>query len=97
VTAEAILRSVRGGNVHAMYLLLGGAEVLEVQAEPGCRAEGRSVQDAARRAHTRIAALVRDGRVIIPHGDERVEGGDRMVLFNAIRGVADVGSTFGAA
>jgi trk system potassium uptake protein TrkA len=97
VTAEAILRSVRGGNVHAMYLLLGGAEVLEVQAEPGCRAEGRSVQDAAKRAHTRVAALVRDGKVIIPHGDERVESGDRMVIFNAIRGVADVGSTFGAA
>jgi Trk K+ transport system NAD-binding subunit len=34
--------------------------------------------------------------VIIPRGEERVERGDRMVLFNAIRGVADVGSTFGA-
>jgi trk system potassium uptake protein len=96
VTAEAILRSVRGGNVHAMYLLIGGAEVLEVQAEKGCRADGRSVQEAGKRAHTRIAALVRDGKVIIPHGDEHVQGGDRMVLFNAIRGVADVGPTFGS-
>jgi trk system potassium uptake protein len=96
VTAEAILRSVRGGNVRAMYLLLGGAEVLEVQAEPGCRAEGRTVKDAGKRAHTRVAALVRDGKVIIPHGEERVQGGDRMVIFNAIRGVADVGSTFSA-
>jgi trk system potassium uptake protein len=97
VTAEAILRSVRGGNVHGMYLLLGGAEVLEVQAEVGCRAEGRPVVEASRYAHTRIAAVVRDGAVIIPHGaQERVEGGDRLVLFNAIRGVADVGAAFGA-
>ena len=96
VTAEAILRSVRGGNVHAMYLLLGGAEVLEVQAEAGCPADGRTVKDAGKRAHTRVAALVRDGKVIIPHGEERVQGGDRMVIFNAIRGVADVASTFGA-
>jgi trk system potassium uptake protein len=96
VTAEAILRSVRGGNVHGMYLLLGGAEVLEVQAEPGCRADGRSVGDAGKYAHSRVAALVRDGRVIIPRGQERVEAGDRLVLFNAIRGVADVGAAFGA-
>jgi trk system potassium uptake protein TrkA len=97
VTAEAILRSIRGENVHAMYLLIGGAEVLEVQADPGCEAEGRTVQDTARRAHTRVAALVRDGQVIIPRGEERVRGGDRMVIFNAIRGVADVRSTFSAA
>jgi trk system potassium uptake protein TrkA len=97
VTAEAILRSIRGENVHAMYLLIGGAEVLEVQADPGCEAEGRTVQDTARRAHTRVAAVVRDGQVIIPRGEERVRGGDRMVIFNAIRGVADVRSTFSAA
>jgi trk system potassium uptake protein TrkA len=97
VTAETILRSVRGESVQAMYLLLGGAEVLEVQADPGCAAEGRTVKDTARRAHTRVAALVRDGKVIIPRGDERVHAGDRMVIFNAIRGVADVRSTFTAA
>jgi trk system potassium uptake protein len=97
VTAETILRSVRGESVQAMYLLLGGAEVLEVQADPGCAAEGRTVKDTARRAHTRVAALVRDGEVIIPRGHERVQGGDRMVIFNAIRGVADVRSTFTAA
>jgi trk system potassium uptake protein TrkA len=97
VTAEAILRSIRGENVHSMYLLMGGAEVLEVQADPGCAAEGRTVQDTARRAHTRVAALIRDGEVIIPRGEERVRGGDRMVIFNAIRGVADVRSTFSAA
>ncbi|MEA2270956.1 MAG: hypothetical protein QOC64_3566, partial [Solirubrobacteraceae bacterium] len=43
------------------------------------------------------AAVVRDGQVIIPRGEERVRGGDRMVIFNAIRGVADVRSTFSAA
>jgi trk system potassium uptake protein len=44
VTAEAILRAVRGEHVHAMHLLLGGAEVLEVEAEAGCRAEGRTIK-----------------------------------------------------
>jgi len=34
VTAEAILRAVRGPNVHAMYLLTGGAEVSRSRPAP---------------------------------------------------------------
>ncbi|HEV2062762.1 MAG TPA: Trk system potassium transporter TrkA [Solirubrobacteraceae bacterium] len=97
VTAETILRQVRGENVHAMYLLLTGAEVLEVQVDPGSHADGRTVEQTAVRAHARVAALVRDGKVLIPRGDERVQSGDRMLMFNTRRGIADVQSTFTAA
>lgn len=97
VTAEAILRAVRGPSVHAMYLLSGGAELVEIQAGAGCRAEGRTVAAASSDAHTHVAAIVRDGRVLIPEGDERVQGGDRLVLFNVRQGVAQLRSTFGAA
>jgi len=97
VTAEAILRAVRGENVHSMYLLLGGAEVLEVEADPGCEADGWTVEQAAQRAHTRIAAILRGGKVLMPDAGERIRAGDRMLLFNTHRGVADVQSTFKAA
>jgi len=97
VTAEGILRAVRGENVEAMFLMLSGAEVLEVAAAPGCRAEGRTVDQTDSMAHTHVAALVRDGRVILPGGRESVEGGDRLVLFNTRRGVADLKRPFTAA
>jgi trk system potassium uptake protein TrkA len=97
VTAEGILRAVRGPNIHAMYLLGGGAEVVEVQADPGCRAEGRTVASTNSRAHTHVTAIVRDDRVLIPHNDERVEAGDRLVVFNARQGVADLRTSFNAA
>jgi trk system potassium uptake protein len=97
VTAEAILRSVRGANVHAMHLLLGGAEVLEVQVEDGCKAAGRSVADTAAMARGRVAAVVRDGEVVMPRGQDPVRGGDRVLIFNPRQGVADVRSTFKAA
>jgi trk system potassium uptake protein TrkA len=96
VTAEAILRAVRGKHVHAMHLLLGGAEVLEVEAEPGCRAEGRTVEQADAMARTHIAAIVRDGRVVIPDTTERIQTGDRVLVFSPRRGVADVRRAFTA-
>ena len=97
VTAEAILRSMRGENVHAMHLLLGGSEVLEVHAEPGCRAEGRTVEQANSIGWTHVAAIVRDGRVLMPDAGERVRAGDRVLVFSPRQGVADVRRTFKAA
>lgn len=97
VTSEAILRAVRGENIQAMYLLLGGGEVLEVEADPGCQAEGRTIEQTDSMARTHVAAIVRDGRVILPEeGREMVRGGDRLVVFNTRRGVADVKRTFTA-
>jgi trk system potassium uptake protein TrkA len=97
VTAEAILRAVRGPNVHAMYLLSGGAEVIEVQADPGCQAEGETVGRANRRARTHVAAIVRDDRVLMPNDDERLKARDRLVVFNTRQGVADLSTTFNVA
>ena len=97
VTAEAILRAVRGDQVHAMHLLLGGAEVLEVEARSGCRADGRTVEQTDAMAWTHIAAIVRDGRVVIPEPSERIRAGDRVLVFSPRRGVADVHRAFMAA
>jgi trk system potassium uptake protein TrkA len=97
VTAEAILRAVRGASVEGMYLLSAGAEVLEVVAAEGCKAAGRTVSDASSLAVTRIAAIVRDGEVLIPDGDDKIRGGDRVIAFNSREGVADVREVFEAA
>ncbi len=97
VTAEAILRAVRGGNVRAMYLLAGGAEIVEVEADPGCLAQGRTIENTNSHARTHITAIVRDGRALIPDGSERVAPHDRLVVFNTRQGVAELRKTFDAA
>ncbi|HEV2060076.1 MAG TPA: Trk system potassium transporter TrkA [Solirubrobacteraceae bacterium] len=97
VTAEAILRAVRGPNVHAMYLLSGGAEVVEVQASAGCNADGRTIEAVNSDALTHVTAMVRDDRVLIPEKDERLRAGDRLVVFNVRQGVAKLHQTFDAA
>jgi trk system potassium uptake protein TrkA len=96
VTAEAILRAVRGRNVEGVHLMLGGAEVLDVRVDDGCKADGRTVDSAAVMASTRVAAIVRNGRVIIPGPDERIHGDDRVITFNARSGVSKVGPAFKA-
>jgi trk system potassium uptake protein TrkA len=96
VTAEAILRAVRGPSVHAMYLLTGGAEVIEVQADVGCEADGRSIASTNTRARTRITAIARDGRVHMPTAEERIRSGDRLVAFNTHQGVSNLRATFDA-
>ena len=97
VTAEAILRAVRGAHVEAVHLLLGGAEVLEVRVDAGSRADCTSVDRAAAIAHCRIIAIVRDGKVMFPDGQDQILGGDRVISFNALRGVSDVAKAFRAA
>ena len=96
VTAEAILRAVRGTHVEAVHLLLGGAEVLEVVVDAGSPAEGRPVPSVASLAATRIAAIVRGRKVIVPADGEVVQAGDRLITFNARRGVSDVAGAFKA-
>jgi trk system potassium uptake protein TrkA len=91
VTAEAILRAVRGSNVEAVHLLLGGAEVLELQVEPGCQADGQTPAQVEATAYTHIAAIVRDGRVLMPDAAQVVRGGDRIVVFHPRRGVSEIG------
>jgi len=97
VTAETILQAVRGENVHAMHLLLGGAEVLEVQVQEGCKADGRTIEQVDSMIWAHVAGIVRDGRVVIPEEGERVTAGDRVVVFSPRRGVADVDRAFRAA
>jgi len=97
VTAEAILRSVRGANVAAVHLMIEGAEILEVLAPAGCEAEGRSIQATAALTKARVAAIVRGEKVLFPLPDERVRAGDRVLIFNPRRGVADVQRSFQAA
>ncbi len=96
VTAEAILRVVRGDNVEAIHLLLGGGELTDVTVDAGCRADGKSVRSAESIATTRVAAIVRRDRVLFPTDGETVQAGDRVITFNARRGTNAIAAAFDA-
>lgn len=94
VTAEAILRAVRANQVEAVHLLLVGAEVVEVEVDEGAFAIGRSAERAGLSARTHVAAILRNSRVVIPDGNEKIQAHDRLVTFSPRRGVAELARAF---
>jgi trk system potassium uptake protein len=81
VTAEEILRFTRDPRTQAMAILEGGgAEVIEIEV----RAQSRLIGVPFRQlpvSDSFIGAIVRGEDVIFPHGDDHLEGGDRVVIF----------------
>jgi len=86
-TAEAILRFVRVDTVRAMHLTISGAEVLDLNADPGSAIVGARAEPAGRLSGCEVGAILRDGRVLIPAAGERIQAGDRVLLFRR-RGTA---------
>ncbi len=94
VTAEAILRVVRGDNVEAIHLLLGGGELTDVHVDAGCKAEGRTIASVEPMAGTRVVAIVRGKRALFPEAQETVQAGDRIITFNARHGTNAISAAF---
>jgi len=96
-TAEAILRFVRADVVRALHLTLSGAEVLDLEADPGAPIVGARAVSVDRLEGCEIGAILRGEDVVIPEdGEERIHAGDRVLLFR-LRGAApDVERAFDA-
>jgi len=87
-TAEAILRFVRSDALRAMHLTLSGAEVLDLHADPGSPVEGAPAETVGLLEGCEVGAILRDDKVVIPEQGDRVEAGDRVLLFR-LRGAAE--------
>ncbi len=85
VTIGSLLAHVRRGDVVKVHSLRhGAAEAIEAVAH-GNRDEskvvGRKIEEINLPKGAAIAALVRDGRVIIAHHDTEIETDDHVILF----------------
>ncbi|MEA1932494.1 Lrp/AsnC family transcriptional regulator [Halohasta litorea] len=66
--------------------LAGGSEIVEVTAGGEAPIVGRQLSQASRRGivddDTLVIAIERDGKVLTPHGETRIEAGDLVTLFS---------------
>jgi trk system potassium uptake protein TrkA len=89
ITISTILRHVRRGAISALYTLREDfGEVIEAEALPGSRLVSGALRRIGMPAGMLVGAVVRQGEVIIPNGDTRIEPGDRViavVAYNALR------------
>ena len=97
ITCDNILRYVRarangeGTAVEKMYRLMNGkAEALEFIARPEDRYIGKPLKNLQMRKNTLVAVIVRQGRVIVPFGNDHIEGGDSVIIMAKETGIGDL-------
>ena len=87
-----VVDRIDGGRASLLAILQEGqARVVELTAPAGLRPT--AVKDLRLPRDSIIGTVLRDGEVIVPHGDQRIEGGDRLVVCckdAAVRGVRDL-------
>jgi trk system potassium uptake protein TrkA len=82
LTAAAIIRFLRRGDVVSVALLEGGkGEVLEIIAGPKGRILGKRLSEARFPKGALAGAIVRADDVIVPRGDDVIDTGDTVILF----------------
>ena len=81
VTAEEIVRFTRDPRTLSVAFLEDDrAEVLEIEVRATSKLIDIPFRDLPI-TDSIIGAIIRNGDVIFPHGDDRLAGGDRVVLF----------------
>lgn len=97
ITAEAIIAYVRakknsiGSNVETLYHIFSDrAEAIEFKIQNGSPVVGIPLKDLPLKKNLLVACITRDGRVIIPGGNDVIEVGDRVVVVTMESGFKDV-------
>ncbi|CAN5682273.1 Trk system potassium transporter TrkA [soil metagenome] len=94
ITAGAILRFVRKGDVMAVNVLESGAEMIEMRVPENCEVAGRSLSEVGFPDGAIVGAVLRNGDVVIPTGDEVLQKGDDAVIFTVESTVDEVERLF---
>lgn len=82
ITTSNILKIIRGGKIVSVSLLIGGdGEVTEIIIGKDIPVIGKKIKDLKLPKGVIIGSIVRDGKIIIPNGDSRLEANDRIVVF----------------
>ena len=94
ITAGAILRFVRKGEVVAVNVLESGAEMIEMRVPDRCPVAGRPLSEVGFPDGAIVGAVMRDGDVVIPTGAEVLKKGDDAVIFTVESAVDEVERLF---
>ncbi|MEA1940167.1 MAG: NAD-binding protein, partial [Candidatus Caldatribacteriota bacterium] len=81
-TASAILRFIRKGKIISLTLLKEGkAEVIELIVNSSSKVINTPLKNTKLPKNSIIGAIVRENKVIIPHGDDIIQADDKIIIF----------------
>ena len=95
MTVSTILQHARRGSIRRVHAVQNSAaEVIEAEALETSPLVGKPLRDAELPDGFRLGAVVRDNKVIIPHGDTELRAHDRVVMFALAGKVREVEQMF---
>ncbi len=97
ITSDMIVRYVRamnntvGSNVETMYKIIKGKiEASEFAISEGSPVIGVPLSELQLKNDVLVAAILRAGDVIIPHGQDAIQSGDGVIVVTKILGLSDI-------
>lgn len=91
ITASAILKYVRGGNVISLTTVAEGkAEIMEAEVKDGSVLIGKTLHEAEFPRKSLIGAIIRDNNVIIPSGSDKILNKDKLIIFTLYESIKKV-------
>ena len=97
ITADMILRYVRaknntqGNNVETMYnIIQDKVEASEFIIKENSPIAGVPLKDLNLKENVLVASILRDGAVMVPHGNDAIQAGDRVVIVTSLLGLTDI-------
>jgi len=81
ITTNNILKFIRGSNIESLYRIIEGqAEIIEVIADSSTWILNTKIKKLGLPKDIIIATIVRKNEVVIPHGNDIIKEGDRVIL-----------------
>lgn len=81
ITSNQILKYVMGNNIESLYRIIEGqAEITEIIADSSSRILNTKLKKLGLPKDVIIATIVRKNEVVIPHGNDIIKEGDRVIV-----------------
>ncbi len=91
ITAGTILKYVRSGNILSLTTVAEGkAEIMEAEAKKGSILIGKTLREVELPRKTLIGAIIRDNKVIIPSGEDKIISNDKLIIFTLHESIRQV-------
>jgi len=91
ITASAILKYVRSGNIISLTTVAEGrAEIMEAEVMGKSALIGKTLREVELPKKSLIGAIIRGNDVIIPSGSDKIFEGDKLIIFTLKEFIKDV-------
>jgi trk system potassium uptake protein len=91
ITTNHILKFVRGNNVESLYRIIEGqAEITEIIADSSSTILNTKIKKLGLPKEVIIATIVRKKEVVIPHGNDIIREGDRVIVISKNKNISSL-------